>query len=265
LPGPKADGAVTRAQFDTSGQFLTVITPTGATLAPRNGTSASPAKINGQFVAVAPELANERFRYAAVRGNTIAHRLLPTAFVANPPKAKGFAFPGVKDEVTPLGVTADPPRPANLTFLAWGPGARLFAGAPDGTITTWSAAMKPEPASREHKAAVRAWAHSAAGDLLTGDDKGQVALWPTKGGKPTADAVFTVPVAALAFAPSGAKFAAADNTGWLAVVESSTLKVLQRKKLPASVKALTFGPKDDVLLLGNGKTVEVWALAELMK
>ena len=59
--------------------------------------------------------------------------------------------------------------------------------------------------------------------------------------------------------------AATDNTGWLAIVDATTLTVLRRKKLPAPVKALAFGPYDDALILGNGKAVEVWYLAELMK
>ncbi|HEY1187066.1 MAG TPA: hypothetical protein VGE74_05380 [Gemmata sp.] len=65
--------------------------------------------------------------------------------------------------------------------------------------------------------------------------------------------------------PRGAWLAATERTGWLALVDVPTLKVLQRKKLPAPVTALAFGPNDDVMVLGPGKAVEVWWLPELMK
>lgn len=224
------------------------------------------AKITGAFVAVAPELASDRVRFAAVRANVLAHRYLPTAFVLNPSaKAKGFSTVGPKDEIIPA-TSPDPAKPAGPTFLAWTPSNRLFAGAPDGGITIWSALMKPEPANRDHKAPVKAWtACTGTGDFATGDDKGTVAIWPYKGGKPTLEAVFAAPVVGLSFSPSGAWLAVTDNTGWLAIVDVATAKVLQRKKLSAPVKALAFGPNDDVMIVGTGKTVEVWHLPELMK
>ena len=266
IPGPKAAGAVTRVQFDSSSRFLFATTAGEVIAAPRNGPPASPAKLTGTLVAVAPEVTNDRVRFAAVRGNVVAHRLLPTAFVVSPPKGKDFAVPTVKDELVPAGNGPDPAKPTGPTFLAWTLGNRLLAGATDGAVTAWSVQMKPEPVHRAHKAAVRVWAAShATGDFATGDDKGTVAIWPKAGGKPTAGAVFTVPVVALAFSPSGKWLAAADNTGWLVLVEAATLKVTQRKKLPAPAKTLAFGPKDDALILGNGKAVEVWKLAELFK
>ncbi len=265
-PGPKVDGPVTRLQFDSSSQFLFATSSTGVVAVPRNGSPAAPAKINGAFVAVAPDLANDRVRFAAVRGNALAHRFLSTTFVLTPPKAKGFATTVPKDEVTPAGITTDPTKPTGPTFLAWTPADRLFAGAPDGSITIWSLPMKAETVNRDHKAPVKAWtACVGTGDFATGDDKGTIALWLYRGGKPTVEAVFAAPVTGLSFAPSGAWLAVTDNTGWLAIIEVPTGKVVQRKKLAAPVKALAFGPNEDTMTLGAGKTVEVWRLSELMK
>ncbi len=266
LPGPKADGPVTRVQFDSTSKFLFVTSATGVIAVPRNGSPAAPAKVNGTFVAVAPELSSNRVRFAAVRGNLVAHRFVATTFVLNPPKAKGFAVVGLKDEVTPAANGPDPGKPNGPTFLAWTGADRLLAGAPDGAVTVWSPLMKLEMVNRDHKAPVKAWAPcTGTGNFATGDDKGMVVIWPYKSGKPTAEAVFTVPVTGLAFSPSGAWLAVTDNTGWLAIVDVATAKVLQRKKLAAPIKALAFGPNDDAMILGNGKTVEVWHLPELMK
>lgn len=266
LPGPKADGPVARVQFDAACRLLFVSTPTGVVAAPRGGAPAIPAKLNGALVAVAPDLSGDRVRFAAVRGNVIASRLLSSSFVLNPPaKGKGFAVPAARDEITPQGVTADP-RVANPTFLAWTHSNKLLAGLPDGSVSVWSAQMRPEPAVREHKAPVRAWAASAAtGAFATGDDKGAVAVWPFKGGKPTLAPVLTAPVAALSFSPSGLWLAAIDNAGTLVLADATTLQVVQRKKLPAPAKAMAFGPADDLLVLGGGKAVEVWWLPALLK
>jgi hypothetical protein len=266
LPGPKADGPVTRVQFDPAGRVLFVSTPTGVVAAPRDAAPPAPARIPGAPVAIAPELSGDRVRFAAVRGNVVAHRLLSSSFVLNPPaKAKGFAVPAARDEITPQGVTADP-RFTNPTFLAWTYSNKLLAGAPDGSVSVWSAQMRPEPANRGHKGPVRAWAASpATGALATGDDKGAVAVWPLKGGKPTVGPVFSTPVVALAFAPSGLWVAALDNTGTLAIADATTLQVVQRKKLPAPARVFAFGPADDLLVLGSERAVEVWWLPVLLK
>jgi phage FluMu protein Com len=264
--GPKADSSVTRVQFDTSGRYVILSVTSGAFVAAR-GSSAPPAKIPGTFVAVAPELADDRVRFAAIRTNTVAQRLLPTAFVLNPPKkAKGFALTTTRDEITPAGVAVDPGKPTGPTFLAWTPNLRLLAGAPDGAITVWSPAMKLETVNRDHKTAVKAWAECATtGNFATGDEKGNVAVWPYKSTKPSLASVFTTPITALSFSPSGASLAVADNSGWLAVWDIASAKVVSRVKRPTAIKAFTFGPTDDTLLLANGKTVELWTLSELLK
>jgi hypothetical protein len=264
LAGPKADGPVTRVQFDAASRFLFATTATGVVGAPRNGAPPAPARIVGPFVAVAPDVVNDRVRFAAVRGNLVAQRTVPAAFVSNPPKAKGFATVGPKDE-SAAASAPDTGKPNGPTFLAWAPTDKLLAAAPDGTITVWSAAMKVETVNRDHKAPVKAWAACAGtGDFATGDDKGTVLLWPYKG-KPVAEPVFTAPVTGMSFAPSGARLAATDASGALAIVEVPTGKVIQRKKFPAPVKALAFGPNEDTLTIAAGKAAEVWWLRELMK
>ncbi len=121
--------------------------------------------------------------------------------------------------------------------------------------------------SNDHKTPVRAWADCpATGDFATGDDKGNVALWPGKGGPPTLWPVLNgAPVAGLSFNAAGSRLAATDNAGWLVIWDTAAGKALHRVKRPAPVKAMTYGPNNDVFILAAGKTVEVWWLPELVK
>ena len=266
LPGPKCDGPVSRIQFDTASRFIFVTCPSGVVAAPANGPPAVPAKISGAFVAVFPELADERIRFAAVRGNTLQSRFVSQNFVLNPPKAKGFALPGKGDEIIPAGVAPSVPKPPGPTFLAWRPNGSLVAGQPDGSIAMWTNAMKPEPTVREHKSPVRVWAeHLDCGDFATGDDQGNVGYWSFKATKPTVTSVLTAPITGLAFNPSGGWLFVTDNTGWLVVWDVTTAKAIHRVKRSTAVKAIAFGPHDDIVIVAAGKTVEVWRLRELMK
>jgi hypothetical protein len=270
-PGPKADGPVLRVQFDRRGAFVFAHTATGAFAAPRAGPPPVVAKIPGTPVAVAPEV-GERVRFAAVRGNAVLHRLLDAGFVRNPPVGKGkksdYAVPNPKsDEIIPKDRARDPARPAGLTFLAWGPGDRLFAGQPSGTISIWSSAMRPEAPSRDHKAAVRAWAECpATGGFATGDEKGSFALWPLGGGRPVLWPVFDgATITGLSFNADGSRLVLADNTGWLVIWDAVAGKVVHRVKRPAPVKALAYGPGNNVVILAAGRTAEVWWLPVLLK
>jgi WD40 repeat protein len=267
LPGPKCDGPVTRIQFDSGSRFVFAHCATGVVAAPRNGPPAVPAKIPGTVIAVSPEPNGDRIRFAAVRGNNVLHRFLPEAFVQTPPpKAKVYAISGKGEEITPAGVTADPVKPAGPTFLAWLPAGKLVAGQPDGAVTVWGPTMKPEPPIREHKAAVRAWAECAeSGDFATGDDQGNIGWWAFKAAKPLMYGVFAAPVTGLAFCPTGEWLAATDSTGWVAIWDVGTGKVIHRVKRPTAVKALAAGPYDDLLILASGKTVEVWWLPGFVK
>jgi hypothetical protein len=270
-PGPKAEGPVLRVQFDRAGGFVFAHCATGAFAAPRAGPPAVVAKIPGTPVAVAPDV-GERVRFAAVRGNAILHRLLDAEFVRNPPVGKGkkpdYAVPNPKgDEIIPKDGGRNPAKPAGLTFLAWGPGGRLFAGQPNGTISVWSAAMRPEAPSRDHKAAVRAWAECpATGGFATGDEKGSLALWPLGGGRPALWPVFDgAPISGLSFNANGSRLAVTDNTGWLVIWDAVAGKAIHRVRRPAPVKALAYGPGNNVVILAAGRTAEVWWLPELLK
>ncbi len=226
-PGPTADGPVARVRFDAASRFVFALTPAAAVATTRSGPFATLAKVPGAPAAVAPDLAGDRVRFAAVRGNAIQHRSIAAAFIQRPPaKAKdagvAYALPGKGDEVVPPGSAPEVPKPAGPTFLAWTPGGRLLAGQPDGGVAVWSSALKAEAVNRDHKAAVRAWADCPqTGDFATGDDKGVVAVWPYRGGKPAVAPVTKGPVVALAFSPSGAWLAAADGTGWVVVWDVS--------------------------------------------
>ncbi len=266
LLGPKGDGAITRMQFDASSSLVFAHTATGVFVAPRTGPSAVPVKIPGTPVALAPALADDRIRLAAARGNTLQHRVLPVSFVLHPPtKTRDLAIPGKTDEIIPINIPRDPPKPPGLTFLGWG-GDRLYAGQPDGTITIYNLAMRPEAPARDHRAAVRAWAASPNGDFATGDEKGTVALWSARGGKPTLWPVFDgVAVTGLSFNRTGSQLVITDSTGWLAIWDISAGRMRHRIKRPTPVRAITFGPSDDLLLLAARQTVEVWSLPELVK
>ena len=134
-------------------------------------------------------------------------------------------------------------------------------------IAIWSPTMKPEAASRDHnKAAVKAWAAClATGDFATGDEQGSVGIWPAKGGKPVVTPVLSAPITGLSFNATGSRVAVTDSSGWLVIWDVAAAKAVHRVKRPAAIRAMTYGPTDDVILLAAGKTVEVWWLPELVK
>jgi hypothetical protein len=265
LPGPKAEGPVTRVQFDTKSRFVFAHSATGVVAAPRNP-APSVAKLPGFPIAVAPEPDAERIRFAAVRGNALQLRLIATAFVQHPKgRDNGYVLPGKGDEVPPTGLGKDPAKPA-ATFFAWTPGGKLMAGQPDGSILAWSGPLRPEAASRDHKAAVKAWAACpTTGDFATGDDQGHVGVWSAKGGKPALTSVLATPITGLSFNATGSRLVVTDTTGWLVIWDVSAAKAIHRVKRPAAIRAVAAGPTDDVVLLAVGKTVEVWWVSELVK
>ena len=266
LPGPKAEGAVSRVQFDTRSRIIFVHSTTGVVAAPRNGPGLSVAKLPGFPIAIAPEPDADRIRFAAVRGNTLQLRLIATTFVQNPKgRDRGYALPNKGDETLPIGLGKDPAKPV-ATFFAWTPGGKLMAGQPDGSILAWSGPLRPEASSRDHKAAVKAWAACpVTGDFATGDDQGHVGIWPAKGGKPTLASVLATPITGLSFNATGSRLAVTDTTGWLVIWDVPAAKAIYRVKRPTAIRAMTAGPTDDVVLLAASKTVEVWRVSELMK
>lgn len=264
--GPKGDGAITRVHFDSKSEFVFAHTATGVSIAPRTGPIVPVARVSGTPVAVSPDI-DGRVRYVAVRGNVMQPRLLSLEFVTKPPKrARDFAVAQARDEILPID-GKDVTKPANLTLLAWASATKVVGAQQNGTVTAWSQTMRPEAPSREHKAPVTAWAACATGDFATGDDKGNVVFWYAKGGKPTVWPLFeSAPVAALALNATGTRLLATDDTGWLVVWDTTTGKLAHpRAKRPAAVKALTFGPTNDLVVVSSGRAVQLWALAELMK
>lgn len=264
--GPRGDGPITRVQFDSKSEFVFAHTASGVSIAPRGGPILPTARVPGTPVAVSPDI-DGRVRYVAVRGNALQQRLLPLEFVTKPPKAaRDFAVAQPRDEIQPMD-TKDATKPANLTLLAWASATKLVGAQQTGTVTAWSLSMRADAPANDHKAPVRAWTACATGDFATGDDKGNVALWYAKGGKPSVWPLFeNTPVSVLALNATGTRLVAADNTGWLVVWDTATGKpAFPRTKRPAPVKALCFGPTDDLMLVSSGRAVQVWALAELMK
>src|SRR5207245_2639283 len=84
-------------------------------------------------------------------------------------------------------------------------------------------------ASRDHKAAVRAWAASpATWDFATGDDKGVVGLWENKAMKPRTFAAATGAVTQLAYSPSGSHLAVGDASGCVRVWDLAAERAIVR-------------------------------------
>jgi hypothetical protein len=261
--GPRADGAPTRIRFDGTGAVVYMTCGGGTVAALWNDPPQAPVKIPGEHLAAFPSPTGERF--AAVRGNALVMRYVPTELVKKPPgKGPGFTVTAPRQEVQPIDVKAQLGSPGRLTFLAWHPTGQLLGGTPDGTVFTWGASGPGASlATRDHKGAVRAWAASpATWDFATGDDRGAVGLWENKAMKPRTFTAATGAITQLAFSP----------TGWrLAVAEPAAIRVWDFAANRATVRVsrvasqVAFGPHDDLLLLSDGKTVELWHLDELAK
>ncbi|WP_439624255.1 WD40 repeat domain-containing protein [Gemmata sp.] len=271
-PGPKVEGPVTSIRFDATGELAFFATTGGTAAVAWNDPPEVPVKIPGEPFAAFPFPNGERF--ATVRGTALTIRYLPTALIKKPDtQAKGYPLLQPKDEVIPIDVKGQIPlggqRP---TFLAWHPTGKLLGGHADGSVVSWGAAgPRFEVVTREHKAAVRVWAASpATGDFATGDAGGGVGLWANKAMTPKVFAA-TSSIAAgaeirhLAFSPSGALLAVADAANVVWVWNVATMKPVVQVTRPTPVRALAFGPTDDLILLGTGRTFELWHRPELAK
>jgi WD40 repeat protein len=73
------------------------------------------------------------------------------------------------------------------------------------------------------------------------------------------------PITGLSFDPAGSRLAVADDTGRLVIWDVVAGKAVHRVQRPAPVKALAYGPGDNMLVLAAGRTAEVWWLPELLK
>lgn len=265
--GPKGDGAVRRIQFDSTAELLYLTCDNGLIAAPLALPPAAPLKIPGERPAVMLEPLRDRF--AAVRAGKLCVRLIPTDLAKKPPPVKApakFSLLAAKQEVIPSGLRPDyPVIETNPTFVAWHPNGRLLWGSNDGTVSAWPAAgPKPEVVSKEHKGAIRAWATNGT-DFVTGDDKGMLGYWGNKAVKPTMFWNCTSAVVRIAFASWGREVAVADASGGISVWDLGAGRRAFELKRPAPVAVMSFGPSDDLLLLADGKGVEVWWIDALRK
>ena len=270
--GPKADGPVTGIHFDGTGAIAYLSCPGGTVAASWGDPPEVPVKISGEPFAAFAFPSGERF--AVVRGNALLIRYVPVGLIKKPnPSAKGFPTLQPKDETTPADVKGNLAAPGQKpTFLAWHPTGKLLGGQPDGSVLSWGAGTpRSEVVSREHKAPVRAWAASpSTWDFATGDDKGMVGIWANRAMRPkvftaTSSAAASVAITHLSFSPSGSLLAVSDSANVVWVWDLNLMRAIVRVTRPTPLRALAFGPSDDLLLLGNGKTVELWHLSELAK
>lgn len=273
--GPKADGPVTRIQFDATAAIAYLTCNGGTVAAYWNEPPEVPIKIPGEpFAAHTFPGGGERF--AAYRPGALTLRYVPTEWLKgkkHDPKSKdapkGFTVLAPKDEVQPADLKGQLAPPGQKpTFLTWHPTGKLLAGMPDGSIVTWGAVgPRSELVCRDHRSPVRAWAASpGTWDFATGDDKGFVGLWPDKATTPRS--VFqgaTAAITGMAFSPHARYLALADAESRVWVWDLNTQRSVLKVTRNAPVKALAFGPYEDLLLLSDGKGVELWNLPELAK
>lgn len=266
--GPRADGAVRRIEFDPAGKFAFLACDAGLVAAPFDTPPHTPLLIPGEHVAIRPDPNRERF--AAVRAGRLHVRYAPMDLAKDPPAGRavnGFVVSTPKDETVPFGgfAAGTVPPGGKPTFLAWHPAGRLVCGRPNGTITampTGTPGVLPV-VILEHKAAVRAWAASAGGDFATGDDAGFIGFWPEKSMKPTKFKAGAGAIRGLAFNPRRGELAAVDAAGWVSVwhpTSGTKLFAVKPKPLP---RAVAYGPNEDLLMIADGKGVEVWWLPAL--
>lgn len=269
LLGPRGSGPVRRIEFDTGGKIAYLSCPDGVVVASLENPPREPVKVRGELIAVAadPRLGD---RFAAVRDSRIVVRYVPLSLAKNPSTLKatnGFVIPPPKFESPVIGSRSDFPLPGpKPTFLAWHSSGRLLAGQPDGTVMAWLPRPRPELMARQHTDAVRAWASSGWKDFATGDDKGNVGYWPGGAIAPTTMVTSgTAPITCLAFSHWGAELAVADAAGGLSVWDMVSHKRLVDIRRRAPVKAVAFGTWDDLLVVADGKAVEVWHIPELAR
>lgn len=262
-PGPKCDGPPMRIEFDNTGNVVYLTCKGGMVAAHWNAPPEVPVKIPGDPLAVLVSPKGDRF--AALRGNALLVRYVPTALLSKPPPtgAKGFLTSLPRDETIPIDTRATLAAPLRPTFVAWHPTGKLLAGQSDGSVVTWGATGPGYTiTAREHKAAVRAWAASpATWDFATGDDKGVVGVWENKAMKPRTFTASQAAIRQLVFSPSGSHLAVVDGGGGVSVWDLfETQSILKITRVGAKV---AFGPNDDLLLLSDGKAIELWSVSEL--
>ena len=260
-PGPKCDGAPTRIQFDRVGSVVYIACNGGTVVAPWHNPPEIALKIPGDPLAVrVPWRVSPRFAEIHPRCDTYQpdclegedceglRRHLPRTKHSRPMKARS-------------------PRAATADVLAWHPTGKLFGVNRWSRVLSWGATgPRFEVISREHKSPVRAWAAApATWDFATGDDSGVVGLWANKSMTPKLFSVTKAAIANLAFGPSGAHLAVADAAGGVTVWDLFEERAVLKLTRPTPVKALAFGPSDDLILISAGKTVELWHIDELKK
>ncbi|HXD88466.1 MAG TPA: hypothetical protein VN641_18395 [Urbifossiella sp.] len=267
--GPRGSGAVHRIDFHPASLLALISGSGGLVVAPLDAPPRAPLLIPGEQVVAMMEPKRERF--AAIRNKRIHVRYVPMAMVNEPPEKLSpgpFLTTTSKDEALPLNLPlgGQPLPNGEATFLAWHPSGRLLCGHRNGAIAAVRAGGAPAAAlfvSREHTAAVRTWAISPYADFATGDDDGYVGYWPREAKGISKFRTGTAPIKGLSFNECGGELAVLDATGRISVWDPVDRKLQFEVKPKGRVAAAAYGPRDDLLMIADGKGVQIWWVPEL--
>ncbi|HEY2909086.1 MAG TPA: WD40 repeat domain-containing protein [Gemmataceae bacterium] len=267
--GPRGSGAIHRIDFHPASLLALISCSGGLVVAPLDAPPRAPLLVPGELATASMEPKRERF--AAIRKNRIHVRYVPMAMVHEPPEKLPpgpFLTTSSKDETLPLNLPlgGQPAPNGGATFLAWHPSGRLLCGHRDGVIAAVRAGGPAGQAlfvSREHTAAVRSWAISPYSDFATGDDDGYVGYWPREAKGISKFRTGTAPIKGLSFNECGGELAVLDATGRVSVWDPVDRKQHFEVKPKGRVAAVAYGPRDDLLMIADGKGVQIWWVPEL--
>jgi WD40 repeat protein len=92
-----------------------------------------------------------------------------------------------------------------------------------------------------------------------------VGLWAYRSTAPRTFRAAEGAITHLAFSPSGVYLVVADSTNVVRVWDLFSQRAVVKTARSNPVRAVAAGPNDDLVLLADGKSAELWHLDELVK